>query len=77
MKVQRLTLETMKIKVYTKSPMWWTSKEWKMSEEEREKIGIKLIDIEYNIDTRAGHPTKDDEIVRYSFETRRVKDKEP
>lgn len=41
----------MKIKVYTKSPMWWTSEEWKMSEEEREKAGIKLIDIEYNTDT--------------------------
>lgn len=65
MKVQRLTLETMKIKVYTKSPMWWTSEEWKMSEEEREKIGIKLIDIEYNRDTSAGHPTSEgDDIVR-------------
>ena len=68
----------MKIKVYTKSPMWWTSEEWKMSEEEREKIGIKLIDIEYNIDTSAGHPTfEGDDIVRYSEETQRVKDKEP
>ena len=55
MKVQRLTLETMKIKVYTKSPMWWTSEEWKMSEKEREKIGIKLIDIEYNRDTSIPH----------------------
>lgn len=33
--------------------------------------------IEYNTDTSAGHPTKDDDIVRYSFEKRRVKDKEP
>ena len=33
--------------------------------------------IEYNIDTSAGHPTyEDDDIVRYSFEKRRVKDKE-
>ena len=32
--------------------------------------------IEYNTDTSAGHPTKDDEIVRYSLETRRVQDKE-
>lgn len=32
---------------------------------------------EYNIDTSAGHPlSKDDDIVRYSFEKRRVKDKE-
>ena len=45
----------MKIKVYTKAPMWWTSEEWEMSEEEREEIGIKLIDIEYNRDTSARH----------------------
>ena len=32
---------------------------------------------EYNTDTSAGHPVKDDDIVRYSLETRRVKDKEP
>lgn len=31
---------------------------------------------EYNTDTSAGHPTKDDDIVRYSLETRRVQDKE-
>lgn len=33
--------------------------------------------IEYNTDTSAGHPTKDDDIVRYFEETQRVKDKEP
>ena len=34
--------------------------------------------IEYNIDTSAGHPTYEgDDIVRYSEETQRVKDKEP
>ena len=33
---------------------------------------------EYNIDTSAEHPTfEGDDIVRYSFEKRRVKDKEP
>lgn len=32
---------------------------------------------EYNTDTSAGHPIEDDDIVRYSLETRRVKDKEP
>lgn len=33
---------------------------------------------EYNIDTSAGRPTfEGDDIVRYSFEKRRVKDKEP
>ena len=31
---------------------------------------------EYNTDTSAGHPVKDDDIVRYSLETRRVQDKE-
>lgn len=33
--------------------------------------------LEYNTDTSAGHPVKDDDIVRYSEETQRVKDKEP
>ena len=33
--------------------------------------------IEYNTDTSAGHPVEDDDIVRYSEETQRVKDKEP
>lgn len=32
--------------------------------------------VEYNLDTSAGHPIKDDDIVRYSLETRRVNDKE-
>lgn len=39
---------------------------------------VKAILKEYNIDTSAGHPTYEgDDIVRYSFEKRRVKDKEP
>lgn len=38
---------------------------------------VILEDIEYNTDTSAGHPVKDDDIVRYSEETQRVKDKEP
>ena len=41
----------MKIKVYSKAPIWQTPEEWKMSLEEREKVGIKLIEIEYNTDT--------------------------
>lgn len=32
---------------------------------------------EYNTDTSAGHPAKDDDIVRHSEETQRIKDKEP
>ena len=36
-----------------------------------------LNNLEYNTDTSAGHPTyEDDDIVRYSLETRRVNDKE-
>lgn len=37
----------------------------------------ELSKLEYNTDTSAGHPVKDDDIVRYSEETQRVKDKEP
>ena len=33
--------------------------------------------IEYNTDTSAGHPVKDDDIVRHFEETQRIKDKEP
>ena len=33
--------------------------------------------LEYNTDTSAEHPEKDDDIVRHSLEMRRVKDKEP
>lgn len=57
-------IETIKIKVYTKAPMWWTSKDWEMSSQEREKVGIKLIEIEYNINTSAQHLEIDDDIVR-------------
>lgn len=55
-----------------------------------DKLGSTLYDIlnrhpfteykiilEYNNNTSAGHPVKDDDIVRYSFEKRRVEDKEP
>lgn len=31
--------------VYIKAPMWWTPEEWRMTTEEREKVGIKLIKI--------------------------------
>ena len=42
------------------------------------KHPFKKYSIEYNIDTSAGHPTSEgDDIVRYSEETQRVKDKEP
>lgn len=36
----------------------------------------KLPILEYNTDTSAGYPIKDDDIVRYSEETQRVNDKE-
>ena len=32
--------------------------------------------LEYNLDKSAGHPIKDEDIVRYSEETQRVQDKE-
>ena len=35
-----------------------------MSEEEREKADIKLIDIEYNTDTSTLHSEKNEDIVR-------------
>ena len=55
----------MKIKVYTKAPIWWTEEEWNMTSEEREKVGIKMIDIEYNTDTSAQLlRNKDEDIVR-------------
>lgn len=38
---------------------------------------IKHIILEYNTNTSAGHPVKDGDIVRYSSEKKRVKDKEP
>lgn len=38
---------------------------------------IKHIILEYNTNTSAGHSVKDDDIVRYSSEKKRVKDKEP
>ena len=31
----------------------------------------------YNNNTSAGHPVKDDDIVRHSEEIQRIKDKEP
>ena len=42
-----------------------------------EELLNKIFSIEHNNNTSAGHPAKDDDIVRYSFEKRRVKDKEP
>lgn len=36
------------IHVYNKAPIWWTPEEWKMSEEERKKVGIKLIKLKFN-----------------------------
>lgn len=56
MKVQRLIVETMKIKVYTKAPAFWTFEEGKITPQERKKVGIKLIEVEYNTNTSARHP---------------------
>lgn len=77
MKVQRLIVETMKIKVYTKAPAFWTYEEWEMTSQEREKVGIKLIEVEYNTNTSAEHPIKDDDIVRTIWKHIEPEDKEP
>ena len=45
-----------------------------------QRLTVETIDditIEYNTDTSAGHPIEDDDIVRYSEEIQRAKDKEP
>lgn len=49
------------------------------TEEQLLKIFISRLDefVEYNTDTSAGHPVRDDDIVRHSFEKRRVRDKKP
>ena len=49
---------------------------WIMNNQIYEDFKNSLNNLEYNIDTSAGHPVKDDDIVRYSLETRRVNDKE-
>ena len=77
MTVQRLIVETMKIKVYTKTPAFWTYQEWMMTPQEREKVGIKLIEVEYNTNTSAEHPIKDDDIVRPIWKHIEPEDKEP
>ena len=50
---------------------------WIMNNQIYEDFKNSLNNLEYNIDTSTGHPTyEDDDIVRYSLETRRVQDKE-
>ena len=41
-----------------------------------QRLIVETMKIEYNTNTSAGHPAKDDDIVRYSLEMRRVNDKE-
>lgn len=59
----------------------YKNRNWEEDSKEIEKIVSQFDDyicqpIEYNTDTSAGHPIKDDDIVRYSEETQRVQDKE-
>ena len=42
---------------------------WIMNNQIYEDFKNSLNNLEYNIDTSAGHPSKDDDIVRYSEET--------
>lgn len=69
MKVQRLTVETID-DIIIEYNGWY-----KLMYNPRELC--IYITIEYNTDTSAGHPVEDDDIVRYSEEIQRVKDKEP
>ena len=39
--------------------------------------GLEYFSVEYNSNPTAGQPLQDDDIVRYSSEKKRVKDKEP
>lgn len=41
-----------------------------------QRLIVETVKTEYNTDMSAGHPVKDDDIVRYSSEKRRVKNKE-
>ena len=51
---------------------------WIINNQIYEDFKNSLNNLEYNTDTSAGHPTyEDDDIVRYSLETKRVQDKEP
>ena len=46
---------------------------WIMNNQIYENFKNSLNNLEYNIGTSAGHPTyEDDDIVRYSLETRRA-----
>ena len=46
---------------------------WIMNNQIYEDFKNSLNNLEYNIDTSTGHPTyEDDDIVRYSLETRRI-----
>ena len=49
---------------------------WIMNNQIYKDFKNSLNNLEYNIDTSAEHPVKDDDIVRHSLETRRVQDKE-
>lgn len=49
---------------------------WKLNPSIIPWMEIARFPIEYNSNTSAGHPIKDDDIVRYSEETQRVQDKE-
>lgn len=50
---------------------------WIMNNQIFKDFKNSLNNLEYNTDTSAGHPIKDDDIVRYSEETQRIKNKEP
>ena len=65
-----------KIFCWSISPLWWKSEYWDMTLEEKAKFGIYPIYIEYNTNTSAGHPIKDDDIVRTLWKHKELRNKE-
>ena len=55
---------------------WWEYMGYYKSKSAKRQQFKKETLLEYNTDTSAGLPIKEDDIVRYSFEKRRVQDKE-
>ena len=65
-----------KLKVYCPYPAWDLG--WEILKDLDRITFNKPTYLEYNTDKSAEHPTNEGEdIVRYSFEKRRVQDKEP
>lgn len=49
MRITNVKRSKMKLLMYTKAPCLWTFEEWKMTNEERESVGIKLVEVELEL----------------------------